>query len=395
MIRRPKTHRGTKTRERLFNAAAEAFIHEGFHGASVASICRAAKVANGSFYQYFPDKTAAFSAMVEQVREGFQELVTPAQNLEELCNAMFDFFDRYGNFYLVFREAEFLDVTHPRTVFYDGALALIRKCLKVDETTAWAIFGAQTMVALVFGVWPRKPVPARVRHEFQECVRLGIAPVETNAWKDISLPPLESSRQESLIVSKGEQTRRLLLETSRRVFSHNGYASTHISHITEAAGTAQGTFYVHFDSKKAILSEIVTGIREEMRGWVSSAIVGVNHRLEIERRAFLVFLAYLNSHRDIYRIVREAEFAEWEIGRGYYEAIHKAWSEMLKEAMDRGEIRTLDPAIAACILMGAESNAGMRYVLWEKEGKPPAEAVRTTMRFLFNGLGTVASPRSR
>jgi AcrR family transcriptional regulator len=51
---------------------------------------------------------------------------------------------------------------------------------------------------------------------------------------------------------KGARTRRRLLDAAERVFAELGYHDASIVKITEAAGVAQGTFYLYFTGKQEI-----------------------------------------------------------------------------------------------------------------------------------------------
>jgi AcrR family transcriptional regulator len=53
------------------------------------------------------------------------------------------------------------------------------------------------------------------------------------------------------------RTRAALLAAAREVFASQGVDSSTIQDITEAADVAKGSFYNHFDSKEAILREVV------------------------------------------------------------------------------------------------------------------------------------------
>ena len=49
------------------------------------------------------------------------------------------------------------------------------------------------------------------------------------------------------------------------VFGELGYHDASIVKLTEAAGVAQGTFYLYFDSKKAIFDELVRDLNRRVR----------------------------------------------------------------------------------------------------------------------------------
>ena len=64
--------------------------------------------------------------------------------------------------------------------------------------------------------------------------------------------PLPTNVDGKELTSRGAATRRRLLEAAERVFSELGYHEASIVKITEAAGVAQGTFYLYFAGKQEI-----------------------------------------------------------------------------------------------------------------------------------------------
>ena len=62
-----------------------------------------------------------------------------------------------------------------------------------------------------------------------------------------------------------EQTRLKLIEAAGAVFARLGFDRAQISEITEAAGVAHGTFYVHFQSKDDLIHLLVDRINGRIR----------------------------------------------------------------------------------------------------------------------------------
>jgi AcrR family transcriptional regulator len=62
----PRTRRGQATRERLLTAARQVFAEVGWARARVEDVCQVAGTGHGTFYQYFPNRTALLVALVSQ-----------------------------------------------------------------------------------------------------------------------------------------------------------------------------------------------------------------------------------------------------------------------------------------------------------------------------------------
>jgi AcrR family transcriptional regulator len=59
--------------------------------------------------------------------------------------------------------------------------------------------------------------------------------------------------------------RQQLLEVAEALFLDAGYGKTSVSRIVKTAGVAQGTFYLYFASKEAILLELRRGVLRRLR----------------------------------------------------------------------------------------------------------------------------------
>jgi AcrR family transcriptional regulator len=59
---------------------------------------------------------------------------------------------------------------------------------------------------------------------------------------------------DALDVGRGERTRALILEASRKLFLERGYAGTPINAITEACGISRAGFYTYFKDKREVFN---------------------------------------------------------------------------------------------------------------------------------------------
>jgi AcrR family transcriptional regulator len=189
---------------------------------------------------------------------------------------------------------------------------------------------------------------------------------------------------------RGQRTRQKLLEAAEAVFGELGYEGAAISEITRAAKVAQGTFYVYFPDKKAIFTELVKNLSQRLRQTISEAVGELTDRLEIEEAGLRTFFAFVRDHRNLYRIVRQAEFVDEELYRWYYRELALGYTLGLEKAMRHGQIRRMDPETLAFCLMGIGDFLGMRWVLWEK-GEIPPKVFETMMSFVRFGLSPEAA----
>lgn len=165
--------------------------------------------------------------------------------------------------------------------------------------------------------------------------------------------------------ARGARTRARLLEAAEHVFATVGYHDASIVKITERAGVALGTFYVHFPGKKEIFDEVVLDLSHRVRQAMSEGARRGRDRIEAEREGFREFFRFTARHPALYRIIRQAEFVSPEAMRAHYDAICTGYAAGLDRAQQAGEIRQVDPTVAAWALMGAGELIGMRWVLWD------------------------------
>jgi AcrR family transcriptional regulator len=203
---------------------------------------------------------------------------------------------------------------------------------------------------------------------------------------------IEGRRPPPPRTERGEQTRRRLLEAAESVFGERGYHEASIVRITGAAGVGQGTFYLHFGSKKQIFEDLVDDLNHRVRRAMADAARHAPDRLEMERRGLEAFLRFTAEHPALYRIVMQAEFVSPRALHRHYERIAEGYTEGLRAAMDRGEIARGDPEVMAWMLMAVGEMAGMRWILWHDDREVPRAVLDEVMAFIGRSLGVSSAP---
>ncbi|KWV95638.1 MULTISPECIES: TetR/AcrR family transcriptional regulator [unclassified Erythrobacter] len=186
---------------------------------------------------------------------------------------------------------------------------------------------------------------------------------------------------------RGRRTLRKLLDAAATEFAEKGFHEASISGITRSAGVALGTFYTYFDSKDAIFRALVSDMSAGVGKAAREAIEPSMGALEVERAALRAFLEFAAEHKEIYRIIDEAEFVDPESYRAHYETIGARIEERLRVGAEGGEYRPDLGPPEAWALMGMNVFLGLRYVIWAREGDPDfAEVARRANAFLARGI---------
>lgn len=186
--------------------------------------------------------------------------------------------------------------------------------------------------------------------------------------------------------ARGNRTRQRLLDAAEQVFSEYGYHDASMVKITEAAGVAQGTFYVYFSSKKEIFDELIADLNRRVRRAMADGSARGTTRLEQERLGFEGFFRFTAEHPALYRVIRQAEFVSPEALHLHYDRIVEGYVPALRRAMEEGEIGKVDPEILAWALMGIGEMIGMRWVLWGRSKKVPRKTLDDVMTIVSRAL---------
>jgi AcrR family transcriptional regulator len=189
--------------------------------------------------------------------------------------------------------------------------------------------------------------------------------------------------------ARGERTLRKILDAAREEFGERGFSDSSIVGITQRAGVALGTFYTYFDSKEAVFQALVRDMSAQVRDHVAPALQDAKDAIDGERLALESFLQFARTHRDVYRIIDEAEFVEPAAYREHYETTAKRIAARLKGAREKGEIAEelsdKDLDMISWGMMGANVFLGLKFAVWSSAD--PKRVAEVTSRLLRKGLG--------
>lgn len=198
---------------------------------------------------------------------------------------------------------------------------------------------------------------------------------------------------------RAEGNRKALFRAAAKVVGAVGYKKASIARITQAAGLAQGTFYLYFDSRQDLFDQLLPELGKNILAHLSREVVAHPNILEAERQWFRSLLVYFVRHPGFFTILNETESASKDALHEHVKNLIRAYSRTLQRYVRSGQIRGWTDSqleIISIILISARAYIYQYYLRGRKGMRDvPDEIIETYVAFLQNGIrGTAASNRS-
>ncbi len=184
---------------------------------------------------------------------------------------------------------------------------------------------------------------------------------------------------------RGRKTLRLLLDAAAAEFGEKGFHESSVVSITQRAGVALGSFYTYFDSKDSLFRALVQDMSAQVRITVGPVMAAAPNRLEGERDGLATFLGFVRQHKELYRIIDEAEFVDPPSYRAHYENTVAGYVASLAEAASKGQVRADVEEVHAWAIVGMNVFLGLRYGVL-REDRDVQEVANIAVDLLTNGL---------
>jgi len=156
-----------------------------------------------------------------------------------------------------------------------------------------------------------------------------------------------------------EMRRAAVLAAARQQFAEAGYHETSIDDIIEAADIARGTFYLYFESKRAIFDELLEELFTTLQQQVKRIETGPNAAPPVEQMDATVdrVLDTLLENREMAKILlREAVGIDAEFDeklKQFYGRIESLLTRAIVTGQEMHLVRACDAELAAHAILGA------------------------------------------
>ena len=167
--------------------------------------------------------------------------------------------------------------------------------------------------------------------------------------------------------ARGQRTRRALLDAASGEFGEHGFHDASISSITQRAGVALGSFYNYFSSKEEIFRALVIDMSARVKDHVAPHVLAETSALAAEQAGLQSFIEFVRNHKEIYRIIDEAEFVDMASWRDHYAGTAQRINARLVAGAVRGDICRDVGEVHAWAIMGMNVFLGLRYGVWSED----------------------------
>lgn len=192
--------------------------------------------------------------------------------------------------------------------------------------------------------------------------------------------------------------RTALLDAAKRRFARRGYHRTSIDDIIDEAGIARGTFYLHFESKRAIFDELVAELLATLQATVRRIDVSPgaeSPRVQLDSMVGRVLQALVDNREMASLLLREAAGLDEDFDRklsDFYGRIEALLVRALTTGQEMGLVRPMVPAIAARAALGMVKETVQWGILGDEDGPGKVsvaalahELIGLTLHGIFTG----------
>ncbi len=179
-----------------------------------------------------------------------------------------------------------------------------------------------------------------------------------------------------------------IVEIAAQLFVEHGYKGISMREIAQAVGLSKAGIYHHFRDKEDLFLAVLTANLRRIEGLIEEACR--EHKTTRARlQAILTGIFSLPlAQRAIIRLASQemaalSPEARREFARQYRQSFIDRIVDILREGVERGELRPLNPRLATWMLLGMAYP--FLYPVHQSELGDPQETIETMLCIFFEG----------
>jgi TetR/AcrR family fatty acid metabolism transcriptional regulator len=197
----------------------------------------------------------------------------------------------------------------------------------------------------------------------------------------------------------GGDKRERILDAAVRVFARKGFYATRVSEVARAAGVADGTIYLYFKSKDALLVSLFEHRVERLLSFLANALPEAASASDKLKRIIELQLGLLEGERDLAEVItvilRQSTKLMKEYAAPKFGAYLDAIAAVIAEGQAAGEMRKdVSPHLAARAIFGALDGIAMTWALGKADRGGLSWASGQLTEIVLQGLEPSRDPRA-
>jgi TetR/AcrR family fatty acid metabolism transcriptional regulator len=182
-----------------------------------------------------------------------------------------------------------------------------------------------------------------------------------------------------------------ILQAAVKVFARNGFHATRVSEVAKAAGVADGTIYLYFDSKESLLVSLFEDRVEKLLAFMREELPKKPDAPARLRAVIDMQLGLLEGERDLAEVItvilRQATRLMKEFAAPRFTEYLDAIAKIVAEGQSSGAFRQdVSPHIAARAVFGALDGITLTWALGRAEAGALNRAAGQLSDVLLRGL---------
>lgn len=182
-----------------------------------------------------------------------------------------------------------------------------------------------------------------------------------------------------------------ILQAAVKVFAKNGFHATRVSEVAKAAGVADGTIYLYFDSKESLLVSLFEDRVEKLLAFMREELPKKPDAPARLRAVIDMQLGLLEGERDLAEVItvilRQSTRLMKEFAAPRFTEYLDAIAKIVSEGQGSGAFRQdVSPHIAARAVFGALDGITLTWALGRAEAGALGRAAGQLSDVLLRGL---------
>ncbi|MGQ9675104.1 MAG: TetR/AcrR family transcriptional regulator [Chloroflexota bacterium] len=201
------------------------------------------------------------------------------------------------------------------------------------------------------------------------------------------------------VIQQAAEVKSRIVASAQREFGRKGYAGASLREIAERAGTTKPMIYYYFGNKEGLYASIVQEQMQSLTRRLSDAVAGANG---VEDKIRCLVAAYLDHHARNRQNV--AVFFKEVTGSGeamvrlaaesYEETVVGALSQIVREGVEAGLFKPVDPLTCAISILGIANGFVLRQ-LTRRAAFDCEVVLSQVMDYFVAGLRAPESPAAQ